>query len=420
MSRFVPNRCPLPRKSRVVGFAAAEEGTFAVFSLFVFVAMLLVAGLAVDMMRHETVRVRMQGVTDRAVLAATMLGANNGVATPQQMLESYFAAADLSDELGTQFSITESLWTGRNVTAVPTATVPTLMTQMIGIDDLAVATPASAAEMAISVWLDIAMVLDISGSMGFDGGGRINALRQAGSQLATQVLTDNQDGRVSLTLVPYDTAVYPPPSMLGHFNHLHGNVGACPDFRNWNSITNSRQEHMDLRQCHTDAWGQIRPYMGDAAEAVAAINGLQPRDVTSIDLGLRWGAVFFDSTIQPAITQLIADGEVSNDYADRPFAWNEPNVVRAVILLTDGENCCGHRYTQAIQDLNTLSVCTELKNRNVLVYAVAFEAPPAGQALMMNCASSPAHYFDSAVGGLLNVFSSIASNVVTQTLRLTQ
>ena len=420
MSRSGNNHRPTPRKTHLAGFARDEQGTFAVFSLFVFLAMLLLAGLAVDMMRHETVRVRMQGVTDRAVLAATMLGHNNGVITPEQLLESYFTAADLSTELGDNFSITESPWTGRNVTATPAATVPTLMSQLIGIDDFAVATPAAAAETVISVWLDIAMVLDISGSMGFDGGGRINALRQAGSQLATQVLADNQDGRVSLTLVPYDTAVYPPPSMLPFFNHLHGTVGSCPDFRNWNSITNSRQEHMDLRQCHTDAWGQIRPYMGDATEAIAAINALQPRDVTSIDLGLRWGSVFFDATMQPAITQLIAEGTVSSDYADRPFDWNEPNVVRAVILLTDGENCCGHRYSQAIQDLNTLSVCTELKNRNVLVYAVAFEAPPAGQALMMSCASSPSHYFDSAVGGLLNVFSSIASNVVTQTLRLTQ
>lgn len=390
------------------------------FSLFIFLTMLMVAGLAIDMMRHEEVRVRMQGVSDRAVLAATMLGHNNGVATRQQLLQSYFTAAGLSAQLGNNYSITQGMWSGVNVRATPAATVPTLMSQLVGVNTLAVSTPSAAAESVISVWLDIVMVLDVSGSMAFNGGGRIINLRQAASQLATQVLTDNANGRVSLSLVPYDTAVYPPPAMLPFFNHLSGSQGACPDFQTWNSITNTRQAHLTRRMCHTDSWGMISPYMGQVAPAVAAINALQPRDVTSIDLGLRWGAAMFDSTLRPAFTQLINDGMISNDFDGRPFDWNESNVVRAIVLLTDGENCCGHRYTQAVQDMNTLSICQALKQRNVLVYTIAFEADPAGQVLMQNCASSPSHYFDASVGGLVNVFSSIASNVVTQTLRLTQ
>ncbi|WP_323034760.1 Tad domain-containing protein [Pararhodobacter sp.] len=420
MPRFDSDRRPANCRTRAREFWAQDKGTFSVFSLFVFVAMLLVGGLAVDMMRHETIRLRMQGVTDRAVLAATMLGHNNGVATPEQMLQSYFTAAGLSAQLGNNYSITESPWTGRNVTASPTATVPTLFTRMIGFDDFAVGTPAAAAEAVTGVWLDLVMVVDISGSMGFDGGSRIITLRQAASQLASTLLNENQDGRVSLTIVPYDTSVYPPASMLGFFNNISGTVGDCPDFNSWSSVTNSVNASMYLRQCHTDSWGQITPFISNAADAITAINALQPRDVTSIDLGARWGGVFFDPTMRPAVTQMIADGLVDSDYAGRPFDWGEPNVVRAMVLLTDGENCCGHRYTAAQQDLNTLEVCSRLKDQGVLIYSVAFEAPAAGQALMMGCASSASHYFDSAVGGLLNVFDSIASNVVTQTLRLTR
>lgn len=424
MSSIALHRQKTPHRRKAPGFlqrfARQEEGTFAVFSLFIFVAMLLVAGLAVDMMRHETVRVRMQGVTDRGVLAATMLGHNNGVATPEELLESYFSSAGLDTYLGDQYSVTESPWTGRNVTAAPGATVNNVFMNMIGIDSFTVATTATAQEQAISVWLDLVMAVDISGSMGFDGGSRIIALRQAASQLATQLLTDNQDGKISLTLVPYDTMVLPPPTMLPHFNHLSGSVGDCPDFNNFNNINNGINTHMFLEECHTDSWGQVRPYMGDAGEAVAAINALQPRDVTSIDLGVRWGAMFFDPTMRPAINEMVGNGAIDAEYMDRPFDWNEQNVVRAMILLTDGENCCGHRYSQIQQDSNTISICNSLKNRGVLIYTIAFEAPAAGQALMMNCASSPSHYFDPAVGGLLNVFEAIASNVVTQTLRLTQ
>lgn len=401
-------------------FARNEDGTFTVFSLFVFLTMLLVAGLAIDSMRTETVRVRMQGVTDRAVLAATMMGENNGVATPEQLLESYFTAAGLEEQLGDRYEITESQWTGRTVRAVPGASVPSLFTRMIGVDEFDVATPSEAAEAVISTWLDIVLVLDISGSMGFDGGARMIQLRQAASQFAQTLLSENDDRKVSLTIVPYDTSVLPPPGMLNHFTNLSGASGACPDFNTWHSIDDGVNASMYRRECHEDAWGQIQPFMGEPGPAVAAINALQPRDVTSIDLGARWGAMFFDPTIRPAVDDMIDDGLVHEDYEGRPFDWSEPNVVRAMVLMTDGENCCGHRYGQFMQDQNTRTVCSNLEARGVLIYTVAFDATGTGYNLMQDCASDPAFFFDSNVGGLMNIFSAIASNVVTQTLRLTQ
>jgi Flp pilus assembly protein TadG len=401
-------------------FSRREDGSYTVFGLFVFCTMLLVGGLAVDVMRFEAQRVRMQGVTDRAVLAATMLGENTGNITPEQLLVSYFTAGGFGQFLGNNYTITESALLGRQVFAAPSTEMPTIASNMIGISDLPVHTGAGATENAISGWLDIVMVLDISGSMGFNGGTRIAALRNAAGQMAQQLLSQEDDGRISITLVPYDTAVLPPPTMLPFFRNIHGSVGECPDFRNWNSVFNSIHTPMDRRPCHTDGWAMIRPYMDDAVQAVGAIYALQPRDVTSIDLGMRWGAIFFDPTLRPAITQMINDGLISERFRGRPFDWNEPNVTRAVILMTDGENCCGHRNPQFRQDMNTRGVCNALKQRGVLIYTIALEAPPAGQNLMMQCASSPAHYFDANSGSLTNVFNAIRAHVVTQTLRLTQ
>jgi hypothetical protein len=248
----------------------------------------------------------------------------------------------------------------------------------------------------------------------------IDLLRQAASQFAESVLSENQNGRVSLTIVPSDTSVLPPPAMLPFFNNLPAGAGDCPDFNTWNNVTNTANASMFRRPCHTDSWGQIRPFISEPGPAIAAINALQPRDVTSIDLGARWGGVFFDPSIRPAVDSMIASGDINEDFSGRPFDWNEPNVVRAMVLMTDGENCCGHRFGQPAQDQNTIDVCSALINQGVLIYTVAFEAPPAGQNLMMNCASSPSHYFDSSVGGLMSVFSAIADNVVTQTLRMTE
>lgn len=398
-------------------FVRREDGTFAVFSLFVFVAMILVSGLAIDIMRHENVRLRMQGVSDRAVLAATMLRENASGATPEQILSAYFTAEGLQSQLGTNFSVVEDDETGRTVTVVPTATVPSLFMRMLGVDDFAVATPSRATE-AVSggVRLELVMVLDVSGSM--NGQRKIEAMRLAAQELSMMLLADNEDGDVAITMVPYNTYVLPPTGFLNSFTNVTGS-GACNDWSVWSSITNTLSQATQRQNCGNPNWSQVVPYEHSASDAATAIEELRAGGTTSIDLGARYGAAFFDPSLRPAVTDLITAGIVDPVFAGRPFDWDEPNLVRALILLTDGENCCGSRYSQAVQDLNTLAVCTELKARNVLIYSVAFQAPTGGATLMQACASSPSHYFNATVSELLSVFQGIGNNMQTQALRLT-
>ena len=399
-------------------FARHEDGTFAVFSLFVFVAMILVGGLAIDLMRHENERLRMQGVADRAVLAATMLRENVSEATPEQILNAYFAAEGLQDQLAGRFSVVEDEETGRTVTVAPAATVPSLFMRMLGIDSFAVATPAQATEaLGGGARLELVMVLDVSGSM--NGQGKIDAMRLAASEMAMTLLANNEDGNVAVTMVPYDTWVLPPAGFLNSFTNVSGS-GACNDWSLWNVVTNTISTATTRRNCNTDTWAQVRPYEDNATDASTAINALVARGTTSIDLGLRHGAMFFDPSIRPAITDMITAGTVSSVFAGRPFDWDEPNVVRALVLLTDGENCCGERYAYAVQNLNTLAICTELKLRDVLIYSIAFQAPSGGATLMQACASSPSHYFNSTVSEITSVFQGITASVQTQALRLTQ
>ena len=414
-----PVRQPLPPVTRSArNFARREDGTFAVFSLFVFVAMILVSGLAIDLMRHENERLRMQGVADRAVLAATMLRENVSDATPEQILNAYFAAEGLEDQLAGRFSVVEDEETGRTVTVAPAATVPSLFMRLLGIDSFAVATPAQATEaLGGGARLELVMVLDVSGSM--NGQGKIDAMRLAASEMAMTLLANNEDGNVAVTMVPYDTWVLPPAGFLNSFTNISGS-GACNDWTLWNVVTNTISLATERRYCNTDTWAQVHAYEDNATDAATAINALVARGTTSIDLGVRHGAMFFDPSIRPAITDMITAGTVSADFAGRPFDWEEPNVVRALVLLTDGENCCGQRYSLAQQNLNTLSICTELKDRNVLIYSIAFQAPSGGASLMQSCASSPSHYFNATVSEITSVFQGITASVQTQALRLTQ
>ena len=416
------NRTPGPVAAFRTGggmtrFLRRDEGSMAVFSVFVFFAMLLVGGLAVDMMRHENERIRMQNTADRAVLAATMLRENVSNATPQQIVNAYFAAEGLDAQLAGRVSVVTDDDNGRTVTVAPAATVPTLFMNMLGIDDFAIVTPAQATEaMGGGAQIELVMVLDVSGSMG--GSNKIGAMRTAASDLATSLLTDNEDGSVAITIVPYDEWVLPPAGFLNSFTNVTGS-GACNDWSVWNVVTGSLDQATLRRSCNTDAWAQVRPYENRVADATGAINGLVSRGTTSIDLGVRNGALFFDPSIRPAITTLIANGTVSPIFAGRPYSWNEPGVGRALILLTDGENCCGARYSTAQQDLNTLSVCSELKDRGVLIYSIAFQAPSSGAALMQGCASSPSHYFNADTSQVQAAFQAIGNNIQTQALRLT-
>lgn len=403
-------------------FARAEDGSMTVFAVFVFVAMLLVAGIAVDTMRIEHERVRMQGATDRAVLAATMLRENISGATPEQIAEAYMAAEGLEAQLDGRVDVL-TFDGGRQVTLTPAATMPTGFMRLVGVDSLPVVTRARAIEAVGTMRFEVVLVLDVTGSMGTmtsNGLTRIENLRNAATDLVEQLLRDREPGEVALTIVPYAEHVLPPAGFLTHFANLAAGSGACPDFTDWNSVTNSIAAPMFRRNCSTQGWRTVRPMLHDADTAIAVIEGLQASGTTSIDLGVRFGAMFFDPTINPAIEQMASNGAIHADYATYPLAWNEPGVVRAMILMTDGENCCGGRFPVAVQDEQTRATCQALRSEGVTIYTVAFEAPQAGINLMQACATSPNHFFNTTGAGIADAFAAVATHIQTQALRLTQ
>lgn len=404
------------------GFARREDGSMTIFAIFVFVAMLLVAGVAVDTMRVEHERVRMQGATDRAVLAATMLRENVSGATPEQIAEAYMTAEGLEAQLDGRVAV-RPFEGGREVTLTPAATMPTGFMRLVGVDSLPVVTRAQAVEAVGSMRFEVVLVLDVTGSMGTmtaNGLTRIENLRAAASDLVEQLLRDRAPGEVALTIVPYAEHVLPPAGFLNHMTNVEAGAGACPDFNNWDAVRNSRAQAAIRRNCPTQAWRTVRPMMHDADAAIAVIEGLQASGTTSIDLGVRFGAMFFDPSINPAIAEMASNAAIHEEYANYPLDWNEPGVVRAMILMTDGENCCGGRFAVPVQDEHTRSTCAALRSEGVTIYTVAFEAPQAGIDLMQACATSPNHFFNTSGAGIADAFAAVATHIQTQALRLTQ
>lgn len=77
-------------------YRRAEEGVIAIFTLFMFVVIIILAGIGVDFMRHETLRTELQGTLDRAVLAAANL---ENTLDAEGVVTDYFEKAGLIEFL---------------------------------------------------------------------------------------------------------------------------------------------------------------------------------------------------------------------------------------------------------------------------------------------------------------------------------
>lgn len=463
----------LPITRLVKGFARAQDGAIIVLGLIVFVLMLMVTGLSVDVMRYEHERVRLQGTSDRAVLAATSLMNNNASHTPLELAQAYFDAEGLGQYAQGRITVTDTPETGRTVRVMPEAPMETMFLRMSGVNQLSLDAPAAAVEgRGSQTKLEIVMVLDASGSMGSmtsTGRTRLEEMKLAAKSFAGSILSQSDPNLVSLSLVTYDSWVLPPPGMLNNMLRVDGN-GACLEFDDWTDVRagngppphsnaggngngngngwgvggtpppfqnggtpgngngngpsfapvvqNSSNAEGTRVNCATNATYEIKPLENNLTDFEASVDAITTRGTTSIDLGIRFGAMLLDPDMRGYVDSLVDSGQLPAEMRGRPFDWDESNVMRVVILLTDGQNCCGSRFNRSVQDDNTLAICEGLRANDVTVYTVSFEAPQGGIDLLSACASSPNHFFNTGGEALIASFDTIATHVQAQTLRL--
>jgi len=91
-----------------------------------------------------------------------------------------------------------------------------------------------------------------------------------------------------------------------------------------------------------------------------------------------------------------------------------------IVFMTDGENSTGSDYWNNYADSQTLSYCTKAKDKGVMIFTVAFQAPDRGKALLNSCASGSGFYYtaDSA-DELKQAFKDIGEEAVKLVTRLT-
>lgn len=376
MTRRAQSDAPLPcsalRGARPwQRFKTDDEGSLFVFGMVLFVLMIMVGGIAVDVMRYEQRRTALQQTTDRAVLAAASMTQD---LDPTAVVNDYFDKAQLTDYLRS-VTVTEGL-NFRNVQADARADLRNFFMQMIGVPEFEV--PAiSQAEQRISN-VEIVLVLDISGSM--NANNRASNLKVAAREFVDTVLSNDIDNRIAISMVPYNGQVNLGPVLRGKFNitHLSGAAHVdCADLpasvystetmsrtlampatahADTFSSTTQNTSYVAIQGHTTNAAGWqtnnwcpalpnniVRVMGNNNAQLQAQIQALDVIGATSINAGLRWGLTLLDPAQRPLINELVSEGRVNPAFAGRPFDWDDEEAMKVIILMTDGEHFAEER-----------------------------------------------------------------------------
>ncbi|SMX33385.1 TadE/TadG family type IV pilus assembly protein [Actibacterium lipolyticum] len=378
--------------SRASSFRRDEDGSMLIFAMFILVMMLLAGGLAVDAMRTEYTRTTIQNTLDRAVLAAADLDQTEDA---KAVVLDYFAKAGLSSYISADdIKINETKASGefsfRRVSATARADVNTIFLPMLGIKSLA-AVGAGAAEEGITD-LEISLVVDVSGSMGWDsstGKSKIYELRKAAKDFSFYMqcnpkakrsdYPDNasctvEEGKVSITLVPYAEQVTVGKTLLDQFKvtdeHEDSHcVTFDPDdfvypdipldiellrtghFDPWSDANESPRS----RTCRTDSWREIRPFVAKHTDMETYINALSAGGNTSIDVGMKWGLGLLDPAFRIGLTNLTTtntpDGGtfVDTKFVGRPYSYTQDYSMKVIVLMTDGVNTDQHYLNEGFR-----------------------------------------------------------------------
>ncbi|MFT6223404.1 MAG: Flp pilus assembly protein TadG [Paracoccaceae bacterium] len=344
-------------KQRLIhGFVRDESGSLIIFSLFMFLAMVAVGGLALDVLRYENIRTQLQNTTDAATLAAANL---NNIQVPNTVVEEYFAKAELSQFL-TDVKVTQAI-NSRRVSASAEVNMRTSFMRFSGIETLPITTLGTAQQDAGDI--EIAIVLDVSGSM---IGSKTSSLKTAAKNFIDTVLPTSDipdEERPTVSLVPYNDMINLGADYGPYFNldtsHSYSWCARLQDsvFATtfWDTaLTVERIAHFDRvstssatplpnPQCPTGALNAPLLHATDPQTLKDHIDALTPTSMgwTAISLGAKFGAALLDPSTRPITNAMVEDQVLVNRALNLPKAFiSDAGVTNSkiLVLMTDGAN----------------------------------------------------------------------------------
>ena len=352
-------------------FQREEDGTLIIFALMLFTLMVMMGGLAIDLMKGETTRVNLVQTADRASLAAAAM---SNQLDPRSVAADYMLKAGLSDQVASITVVNDMNY--RSVQIIGVANTKPLFLHMLGIQEYNVYANSKAEQGLDNI--EIALVLDVSGSM---TGQKLANLKIAAGEFVDTVFAQDMDHRVSVAIVPYNAQVNLPAVLRDKFNAKNINGVAndnCAElpmsvyattaiqldtplpmmaYADSAYSTNKTTAYVSATDatyarpnygsayCKPTTVNQVRLPSNDPASLKAEINALQAGGNTSITLGMKWGVTLLDPSLRTAYTDLIGQGAIPGSMPGRPFDYDDSHSMKVVVLMTDGEHVSHDRIT---------------------------------------------------------------------------
>lgn len=408
----------MPGKSLPSRFLRNADGSYAVLFAIALVPVILSAGIAVDYASMTRNRAFLQNAMDAAVIAA---GAETNM-TPEERIEeavNVFEANVESHSLQVTPQITVD---GETVSGTASYEHPTSFGGIIGINSIGVSVAAEV-KYAVGSAAEVAMVLDYSGSMSWNG--KWQAMRDAAKDLVDILGENGEREDISFALAPFTRIVRTSmPSQYIKDQTAGFTWTGCTQDRKWPFNIK------DMTPVGSDAskWGwmpsannnhcnghvarnlNIRPLDSDHAAVKAQLDSMSPDGMTHISLGLEFG------------WHLVSPNEPFSQGVD----YDTPGTKKFIVLLTDGAQTTkawgsGNSYTVANGEENLEDLCEAIKDKNVYVITVAFDlddVPTKNR--LRDCASNPGYFFEAESNEqLAEAFTTVAA-LIKGSLHLSQ
>ncbi|HPF23243.1 MAG: pilus assembly protein [Hyphomonas sp.] len=489
-----------------------KRGNITILMALIVVAILGLAGVAIDLRYTISQKEKVQYALDSAVLAGA-LDRQRGADAAGITAEVRNYAGALIGEAGGGLTCTQINVVMDDVSEDIAADIrcsqPTFVSQIIGYDELAFNVSSTSTYSVGKV--DVAFVFDVSGSM--NSYNRLSLLKTAANAAFDTLLPDDMpdDKTIRIAIATYNNAVNAGPyatqvtnqvtlaadasntAASANYNNYNGRrmydqatgkrffyyqTGTCLDYgtcdrnSNW-SWSPARRFYNDVSvdrncvfertgaQAATDAapgssawigmgnpewnfsassrnkydgWQEVAyggadstskgafsnnfarcensepvPLTDNKDTLKAAVNAMTASNGTAGHLGIAWGWYLISpnwSSIWPS--------------ESKPWAYDEVNATKAIILMTDGDFNSQHPSAGKGSFQQAMDLCDSMKASpsKVTVYTVGFQVPDTvqktgdGRTILEYCATSPAFAYSAADGDqLLQVYKEIAQSI---------
>jgi Flp pilus assembly protein TadG len=432
-------------------FAGANDGNIAVLFTITALPVLAFVGVAVDYTRANSARSAMQAALDSTALMVAK-DLTDGTITTSQITaksEAYFKALytnnDAKDVTVTA-TYTANAGNGSTLLVNGAGKVNADFMKVAGYPTINFNTSSTSAWG--NVRMRVAMALDVTGSMAWDG--KMPAMQTAAKSLVDQLsLLAKNPGDIYISVVPFakdvnlgssyanqtwiDWSVWDGQSATNTWgtcsNASYSKRSSCknnghtwtPDRSKWNGCVTDRTQDYDTKNTAPTSANAptmvvaeeyssyckigndpymppIKPLSYDWTTLKATIDSMQPTGNTNQGIGMAWAWLTLGTG-----APFNAPAKESN------YTYKE-----AIILLSDGLNTQNRWYSNASQiDARQKVLCDNAKAANITVYTVQVNTggDPISSVLQY-CASGTDKFFHiTSASQTLSVFNSIGTSL---------